>query len=163
MTTELVERDEAGLPTRAGSNRLLRIASRVGAWGLGLGIGITLLSPMLPGAIVTVPLSGAALVLGGLGAVVTSVLVLRRKETRLVWKIAGGLGIPFGTSYSILGLWWLLSMASWMAGDPLTTPALIKLAFASAGISGFVLMVIFGLDVARFVFKGLTREAEPSA
>lgn len=47
--------------------------------------------------------------------------------------------------------------------EPMAIPALIKLAFASAGISGFVLMVIFGLDVARFVFKGLTREPEPSA
>ena len=128
-----------------------RFTSRIAAWGLLTGVGSLLLDVALE-----LPLSwssGAGLVVGGLGAVATSISVLLRSDVRPFWKVGGVLGVPFGLSVAVFGLWTFLT-TSFFASN-LLVQAVAGTALQLVLILSLVLSVMLGGDVLRFVFKGI--------
>jgi len=129
-------------------------SARVAVWGtlaaVGAGLGAVILgvSPVLWIG------GGVGAVVAGLGVVVSAASVLRRDSARLPWRIAGGLGIPFGLSLSVYGLFKIFwrPVAAVAAFDP---PLLFRLAVLGLVFLGPVLLILVGADVARFLIRGL--------
>ena len=113
--------------------RLISISARVGVWGVIAGLGSIALAGLAPD--LAVVLSGGGFLLGGLGAIGTSMLVLKdlgRASHPL--QLAALVGIPFGAS--------LVAFAgTFMLGWPFPM-RLVGFALPAAVILGVTLMIL---------------------
>ena len=152
---------DARVPETVQSDVLLIRASRTGVWGTLTYVASFLGSVVLGPSSVLWALGGAGAALGGVGVVVAGVQMLRRSDVRLQWKIAGALGAPFGASLATYGLFRLLwrPLSAAAAFNP---PLLYRMALYGMLILGPVLALLVGMDVVRFLVRGMMggQEAE---
>ncbi|MDT8341301.1 MAG: hypothetical protein RQ751_07290 [Longimicrobiales bacterium] len=155
--TDLAERTTATaklLQWRPGG--ALRLATRLAAWGLGVGAGSFLLSAILGPSSLLHTAGGAGLILGGLAAASWSAIVIRRPGIRPLWRFGAALGVPFGCAASVVGAWhFLVTLETAFA-----SPALVRLSMVVMILLGAVLAVILGGDILRYLLGTPEREPE---
>lgn len=154
MTNDIVSIRPQTALWQTESPRLTRLAARCATWGIFAGVAAPFLNGVVGASPLLWVLGGAGMTIGGLGAATLAIDFLRRRNVRLTWKLGGLLALPFGASLVVIGSWSLivfpraiypgLGWPSWLTSG----------AFAVAAVLGFVLAVVFGLDLARFVFRG---------
>jgi hypothetical protein len=127
--------------------KLFAISARVGVWGVIAGLGSMALAGLAPD--LAVVLSGEGFLVGGLGAIGTSILVVRDlKGASLPLKLAAFVGIPFGAS--------LVAFAgTFMLGWPLPM-RLVGIALPVGVITGVTLMVLL---LAGFISHAVSDSA----
>lgn len=153
MAESLAETAELAPTVADKSPRLFRFATRTAVWGTLAGVGAFVASTVFGAPLVTWLVSGAGLVLGGVGTLGLSSLLFRRKDLRPIWKLNRALGVPFGLSLTVTGLWFLLGLPSTIFGGIWTAPpAVIPIAITTVIIIGLALFVITGADLLRFLF-----------
>ncbi len=154
MSESLVEIAELAPTVADKSPRLFRFATRTAVWGTLTGVGAFVVSTVFGAPLVTWLVSGAGLMLGGLGTLGLSSLLFRRKDLRPIWKLNRALGLPFGLSSTVTGLWFLLGLPSTIFGGIWTAPpAVVPIAITTIILLGLALFVITGADLLRFLFK----------
>jgi len=82
----------------------VRVTSRLAIWGTFAGVATALATPLIGGGLIGWFAGGAGAIVGGLGTVGLSALILRRPRARLAWKAAAMMGIPFGLYLGAVGL-----------------------------------------------------------
>ena len=156
LPTELLEEETELVEDRPSVGSLaLEVSSRVGAWGLLIGVGCPLVAFVLQGPFpFFLPLTSLGLLAGGIGTLVASTIVHRklRGEKRLL-KVAALLGIPFGVAAASIGAAFL--MYPFIPGSYFQVASLALLAL------GIVLFMVFGAGVLKHVFTPGETDPEP--
>lgn len=131
--------------------KLTALSARVGVWGIIAGLSSIALGALAPG--VAFEMAGLGFLAGGVGAIGTSILVLKDlKRAPLPLKLAAFVGVPFGGSLiafacgAILG--WPYSMR------------FVALAVPAGAILGVVLMVLLLTGFLSHAFSGQGSEWE---
>ena len=113
--------------------KLTAISARVGVWGIIAGLTSIAFGPAIP--VGTLGLAGLGFLAGGVGAIGTSILVLKDlKRAPLPLKLAAFVGFPFGAS-----------LIAFSCGVVLGWPfplGLLGLAIPVGAILGVTLMVL---------------------
>lgn len=131
----------------------LEVLSRVAIWGTFAGVASALVGPLIGGSVVTWFLGGAGAIVGGLGTVGLSALILKRRAVRVTWKVAAMLGVPFGLYLGALGVFQLFVLPSIVGGTRGLSLSLILPVFGTVIVVGIVLSLLLGIDIVRFVVQ----------
>jgi hypothetical protein len=137
-----------------------RITSSVVVSGTLLGVATTLAGPLIQGSPLAWFAGGAGAVTGGLGMAWLSARILRRPRVRLPWKAAGMLGLPFGFYLTAVGILQLFVLPGILGGIPGLDFSLLRPVYGLALLLAIVLSLVVGVDMIRFVIRGVVVDDE---
>jgi hypothetical protein len=128
-----------------GRRKLIAISARTGVWGIIVGFVSLLVASSLQG--VATMLAGFGFLAGGLGALATSLLVMKDlRRASLPLKLAAILGIPFGMSLVLLMGGTLLhwSLPLWLVSWAVPGTAIMGATIMILLMAGFITLALSG-------------------